>query len=215
MEQVRIHCGPGLCEYHFPWMFPDCSLDVCVPSLLSLLADSVMRWNKFVNTADRVFASSIFLAFPVRPIMLQPVMLLNNNNKLAYAGHLNSCTRLRALLVLHDRGFLANVTSVTGHFMLFSGDNRSAVLTFRSSVCTVSIPRHVRNTLVNRCDHYLGPKLTISEELSGVPVPFLFDFFSFRAQGHVFVYLVFPISMPVEQSMCLSNTDRQRPIQTK
>jgi len=38
-------------------------------SFLSLLADSVIRWNKFVNTADRVFASSIFLAFPVRLIV--------------------------------------------------------------------------------------------------------------------------------------------------
>jgi hypothetical protein len=33
----------------------------------------------------------------------------NNNNKHPYAGQLNSFTRLRALLVLHDRGVLGPV----------------------------------------------------------------------------------------------------------
>jgi hypothetical protein len=34
----------------------------------------------------------------------------NNNdaNKHAYAGQMNSCTRIRVLLVLHDRGILAH-----------------------------------------------------------------------------------------------------------
>ena len=36
--------------------------------------------------------------------------------KHAYAGELNSFTHLRALLVLHDRGILAHVTNVTGHY---------------------------------------------------------------------------------------------------
>ena len=36
--------------------------------------------------------------------------------KHAYAGQLNSFTQLRALLVLHDRGILAHVTNVTGHY---------------------------------------------------------------------------------------------------
>ena len=40
----------------------------------------------------------------------------NNNNKHACAGQLNSFTRLRDLLVLHDRGILAHATSVTGQF---------------------------------------------------------------------------------------------------
>jgi hypothetical protein len=38
--------------------------------------------------------------------------LNNSNNKHNYAGQLNSLTYLRALLVLHDRGFLGLVSQL-------------------------------------------------------------------------------------------------------
>ena len=40
----------------------------------------------------------------------------NNDNRYAYAGQLNSFTHLRALFMLHNRGILAHVTSIVGHY---------------------------------------------------------------------------------------------------
>jgi len=39
-----------------------------VVSLCSLLADSLMTQNKFINTADRVVATLVFFAYPIRII---------------------------------------------------------------------------------------------------------------------------------------------------
>jgi hypothetical protein len=46
-------------------------------------------------------------SFPPHPQKTYELVPPHNHNEDAYASQLNSCTNLRALLVLHDRGMLA------------------------------------------------------------------------------------------------------------